>query len=250
MIPTNIITIYGRKPIAEVIDNQAINIWRLHLSKTNKQSIILNQIINAAKKRNIEIAEHSRKQLSFISKNMRQDQGIACDIELPKMKSFNDYLLKLKNPNKGFLFALDGVTNPQNLGMTIRSLTASSCDGILINAKTLKNLSPLAIKASAGSIFKSKILVCENVSDALVDAKKKDLDVIALCSNSKNSIKNFVLTKTSLFVLGNETTGISEEVRNIANATLNIPLMNGVESLNVAVSAAVTAFMIQDSGAN
>ena len=86
MIPTNIITIYGRKPIAEVIDNQAINIWRLHLSKTNKQSIILNQIINAAKKRNIEIVEHSRKQLSFISKNMRQDQGIACDIELPKMK--------------------------------------------------------------------------------------------------------------------------------------------------------------------
>ena len=51
MIPTNIITIYGRKPIAEVIDNQAINIWRLHLSKTNKQSIILNQIINAAKKK-------------------------------------------------------------------------------------------------------------------------------------------------------------------------------------------------------
>jgi 23S rRNA (guanosine2251-2'-O)-methyltransferase len=65
-----------------------------------------------------------------------------------------------------------------------------------------------------------------------------------------NFIKYPCVAKTSLFVLGNETTGISEEVRNIANATLNIPLMNGVESLNVAVSAAVTAFMIQDGGSN
>ena len=64
MIPENILTIYGRRPVYEAIKNQSINVWRLHLATSNKPTKDLDKIVKNAKNRNITIHYHTKTELS------------------------------------------------------------------------------------------------------------------------------------------------------------------------------------------
>jgi 23S rRNA (guanosine2251-2'-O)-methyltransferase len=74
--------------------------------------------------------------------------------------------------------------------------------------------------------------------------EQSDADIYALSSHAKETIYNVQEKKKSIYVLGNESEGVSPEVEKICNATLSIPMNRGVESLNVAITAALIAFML------
>jgi len=71
-----LITVYGRKPVLEVLQDRTIDIFRLHLADTNRNGGIIDQITSMAAERKIEVRHHSRSQLSRISRNSKQDQGL------------------------------------------------------------------------------------------------------------------------------------------------------------------------------
>lgn len=236
-----LLTIYGRKPVLEALENPEIPCFRLHLADTNKPGGIIKQIITLAEKRDVEIAYHSRQELSRISRNSKQDQGIAADLECPNHQLLEDFLIS--PPQENFsLIALDGITNPQNLGMIIRSVTASPCHGILLPKKGVAAISPLVIKASAGTLFKSTLIHCDSLEQAL--PKLKDIGVVSctLSSHSKQTLSEFKTESPVVYVLGNETEGVSRKVSKLCTEHICIPMSNGVESLNVAVTAALLAF--------
>jgi 23S rRNA (guanosine2251-2'-O)-methyltransferase len=139
------------------------------------------------------------------------------------------------------LIALDGIQNPQNLGMIIRSCAAGDIDGIILPKKSSAKISPLVIKASAGTLFKLPIYYCNGLEDVLSDLQ--ETKIYALSSHAKNSIYDLQTNKKSIFVLGNESEGVSPEVEQLCNDKLSIPMKRGVESLNVAVTASLIAFM-------
>ncbi len=148
----NFITIYGRNPVLEALENNELEIYALHLSKSNKKSDKLDKIIALAKKKGIEIKYHDKDKLSRISKDKIQDQGVALDIIFDNLKD-ESYL---KNLEKYRVIALDRVTNPQNLGMIIRSAAAGNIDAIILSKKGNAPLvSPLTIKDSAGHFLTS-----------------------------------------------------------------------------------------------
>jgi 23S rRNA (guanosine2251-2'-O)-methyltransferase len=235
------LTIYGRKPVLEALQDKATNIHRLHLAESNKSADILADIIKLAKTKGAEIQYHNRAELSRISKNSSQDQGVAADLICRGFQTYNDFLEK--NANKKFtLLALDGVTNPQNLGMIIRSACAGNIDGILLPQQGTAQIDPLVIKASAGTVFRAPILRCKNLSDALKAFKTQGTIICSLSSYAKSTLKEFTPEQPCIYVLGNETEGVSKEVAQLCNESVSIPMNNGVESLNVAVTAALIAF--------
>ena len=77
------ITIYGRNPVLEALLDPSLSFFRLHLAESNKPADIIQQITRLAKERQVDIARHSKQALSRISKNGRQDQGVALDIVTP-----------------------------------------------------------------------------------------------------------------------------------------------------------------------
>ena len=77
----NIITLYGRKPVLESLKDESVQIFRLHVSDSNKEGETINETLRIAELRGVEVVTHSRRELSRISKNSRQDQGVAVDIE-------------------------------------------------------------------------------------------------------------------------------------------------------------------------
>ena len=238
----NLITIYGRNICHEVLCDESLNIYRLHLADTNKYSKSLKQLILLANSRKISIRWHSRPQLARISRNGKQDQGVACDIQCPGYGHYTEIIDSIPLGQTTKLIALDGITNPINLGMIIRSVTASGAFGILIPSKRNSVISPLAVKASAGTAFKCNILRCEELAEALTDFKERGFEVAILDSNAPTTIYDFSPSSPIIHILGNETHGISSAVRQVANHALRIPLNRGVESLNVAAVAAILVF--------
>ena len=192
----------------------------------------------------VEIVYHSRLELSRISRNGKQDQGVACDIHCAGFDTYQIYwtILMQKPIQTLASIALDGVTNPQNLGMIIRSVTASPAFGLLLPAKGNSDISPLVIKASAGTVFKGNILRCNNLVQALKDFQNQGFDICSLATQNAQSLADFKPSRPTIYVLGNESKGVSQEIINLSDHCLGIPMANGVESLNVAVTAALVAF--------
>lgn len=140
------------------------------------------------------------------------------------------------------MLALDGVTNPQNLGMIIRSAAAGRIDGIIYSRKANAALGPLVIKASVGTLYRAPLLICPALPEALNSCADKGMQICTLEASAALSLFEHRPGGHCVYVLGNETEGVSRAVAALADTPLSIPMGNGVESLNVAVSASLIAY--------
>jgi 23S rRNA (guanosine2251-2'-O)-methyltransferase len=237
---SKMITIFGRKPVMEALQDVNVVAYRLHLSESNKSAEIIDNIVDTAKCRSVEVCYHDKSALSRISKNAKQDQGVALDIQCKLMSGVDEFLeLGLARYQ---LIAVDSVTNPQNLGMIIRSVCASPAQGLLIPEKGCAKLDALIIKASVGTVFKSRLIRCKDLSEALNRFSKSGASIYGLEANASESLASFVPPAKTIYVMGNETAGLSAAVSKACTNKLSIPMCNGVESLNVAVAASLLAF--------
>jgi len=234
------ITVYGRNVVLEILNEKEIKVTKVHLADSNKKDGVVSKIEHLCEQKNIEVLYHSKQALSRISKNAKQDQGVAADIEASSYLSSEDFLSSA--PSRYRYIALDSIHNPQNLGMIIRSVAAGFIDGVILPKKGSAKISPLVIKASAGTLFKTKIIYCDMLEATLPLFKQDGADIYALSSHAKENLFDLKLGEKTVFVLGNESEGVCKEVEELANKTLSIPMQNGVESLNVAVTAALLAY--------
>ena len=243
------ITLYGRNAVLEALQDPSLDCRMLHLATSNRPGGAITELRRAARHRGVPERSHSREALARISRNGRQDQGVALDVHCPRLSEFESVLA----PNSGdrcHLIALDGVTNPQNLGMAIRSATAAGIDGILHADRGNPALGPLVIKASAGTVFRAPLLRCPNVALAARTLQQDGFTLYRLQAGAALDLQSAQpFARRALFVLGGETDGISDAVQQLPGEDLAIPMANGVESLNVAVSAALVAYAERLGGA-
>jgi len=231
-----ILTIYGRNAVAEALEDETLGLYKLHLSTSNKPAPALEQMVIKAKERGAEVCYHDKEALSRISKNSRQDQGVALDILMEFALDEERFL----ESREGYrLLALDGVSNPQNIGMIIRSAVAGNIDAILLSSQ----LGPLVIKASSGTLFKMPIIKTKNLQKSLKFFQSKGATLYGLSSHAQTTYKEEVFGKRSIFVLGNESDGVSGDIAKLCDKEIAIPMNRGVESLNVAITAALLSFM-------
>ncbi|NKQ40989.1 MAG: RNA methyltransferase [Sulfurovum sp.] len=235
-----LLTIYGRNATLEALKDNSIQIYRLHMTSSNKPAKVLTHIINYAANRGVEVLYHDKKSLSRISKNTKQDQGVALDIVMPYASGIDEFI----SLNSSYrIMALDGITNPQNLGMIIRSCAAGSIDAVLMPEKSNAQMSALVIKASAGTLFKIPIIKTKSLHSALITLKENNASLYILSADARRAYRDEKYDSKSVFILGNESSGVSLEVTELCDKSISIPMHRGVESLNVAVTAALLAFM-------
>jgi len=235
----NLLTLFGRKPVLEAIRSGDITPVRLHLATSNRASPELTEMQEIADRRHCEIVFHTRQALARISKNGRQDQGVALDVSAPRYLPLDDL------PDAAArcqLIAIDAVTNPQNLGMIVRSVAASPIHGIILPREGCAPIDGLVIKASAGTLFKCRVYHCRQLADGLNTASDRGYRIVGMAAEGKTSLADMPSDEAIVFVLGNETRGLSDDVASICSEMVSIPLANGVESLNVSVAAALVAF--------
>ena len=239
------LTVYGRKPVLETLADASLQCHTLHLAHSNRDTGTIAEILAQAETRGVPVRRHSREELARISRNGKQDQGVAVDVICPEFRQLQDYLEGLEGlaGKKGQrLLALDGISNPQNLGMIIRSAAAGNIDGIIWSRKGNAALGPLVIKASAGTLYRAPILLTPSLPEAVRACRDAGMEVCTLEADARQTLFQHNPAGHCIYVLGNETSGVSEAVSRLANQALSIPMNNGVESLNVAVTASLIAY--------
>jgi len=237
----SLITLYGRHVVLEALQDDSLSIHKLHLAKSNKIDNTTRDIERIAKKRQVPIARHDKKVLSRISKNAKQDQGVALDVA--SLNYINAEQIKQYLGESYRLLAIDGIHNPQNLGMIIRSAAAGNIDGLILPKNNTTKISPLVIKASAGSLFKIKIFYGQTLAPTLKKLNKDGAEIYCLSSHAKTDMLARKKQNKEIFVLGNESDGVSTDVESICTQSLSIKMNRGIESLNVAITAALIAFL-------
>lgn len=236
----NILTIYGRNPVLEALSDKSLHIEKIHLASSNQKSQNISNLLSLCDKKKIPIEYHTREELSRISHNGKQDQGVAADIRCHHFQNVKN--LNINNLKFGRLIALDCITNPQNLGMIIRSACAGFLDGIILPKEGCSPINPLVIKASTGTVFKATIFRCSQLEPAIRDLKNAGFSIACLSASATHSLFDSKPTKPTIYILGNESTGVKKEIEDLCDQKLSIPMNNGVESLNVAITAALIAF--------
>jgi 23S rRNA (guanosine2251-2'-O)-methyltransferase len=237
-----VLTVYGRKAVLETLQNSTLQCQALHLAQSNREAGIVAEIRQRAISLDIPVKQHSREALARISKNGKQDQGVAVDVVCPSFSKLQDYLAGPRPKSNVRLLALDGIHNPQNLGMIIRSATAGNIDGIILSRKGTAAIGPLVIKASVGTVYRAPLLFCDSLMEALQLCRKHDAEICALEASAERSLFDHRPQRLCVYILGNETEGVSTHLRELVDTPLSIPMRNGVESLNVAVAASLIAY--------
>jgi 23S rRNA (guanosine2251-2'-O)-methyltransferase len=237
------LTIYGRNPVLEALMNPGLTPQKLFVSH-QAQGDKIHQIIQCAHAIALPIEKLSSQALSRISKNTRQDQGVALDLYTPHIQPLHQALQN--SPVDHPIFLLDRIQTPANLGMMIRSLCAADVGGIILPKKGGATLNPLSIKASAGTAFKAPIWTCETSREALVLLQENlSWPIYALSSHADHDLYQHQWPQQSIWILGNESEGVQKELNAWVTQGVALSMSSHVESLNVAVSASLVAFELR-----
>ena len=232
-----LLTIYGRMPVLEALQSAGVDVSAVFVAR-NARGDSIDDIIDAAEAAGLKVQRVAPERVTRISGNGRHDQGVAAEVVAHGLRRLAEWVTDA--PLAFRLFLLDGVTNPSNVGMIVRTAVAAGFDGVVVPMVGVAEIGPLVIKASAGVVFRAPLLRVETASAAVALLREAGTRIIGLDGAATASIYDVDLSGRIGLVLGNETDGVQVEV----DEAVAIPLRGGVESLNVATAAAVAAFEV------
>jgi 23S rRNA (guanosine2251-2'-O)-methyltransferase len=193
-----------------------------------------------AASRGISVLEVSRPELDRLTNNAVH-QGMALQIPPYEYAHPDDLLEIAKNSGEdALLVALDGVTDPRNLGAIIRSAAAFGAHGVVVPQRRSASITAVAWRTSAGTAARVPVAVATNLTRTLKDWADTGLMVVGLDADSTITVDELELANGPIVVVvGSEGRGLSRLVKERCDETLSIPMSAGVESLNASVAAGV-----------
>jgi len=146
---------------------------------------------------------------------------------------------------RAFLVALDGVTDPGNLGAVMRTAEAAGATGIVVPRHRAARITPVVTKAAAGAVEHLPIASVSGIPSALERARRADVWTVGLDSNGDTELFDLAVADQPLvLVLGAEGRGLSKLARARCDVVASIPMHGAIESLNVAAAAALACYEI------
>ena len=233
--------VWGKHSVyAALTSKRAINrIWcTTEIFSSEKFYILLKDL----KSNGVLIEEVSWNRLSQLTFGAAHE-GIAMQFASSKSIPLNKLIdLSKINYTNPILLALDGITDPHNLGAIIRSSEAFDCKGIIIPQRRSAGLTGTVAKVAAGALEHIQVTRVVNLNRALDELKKNGFIIIGLTANGKLSISDFNETSPMVLVVGSEDKGISLLSQKKCDYLLRIPLKGKTSSLNASVAAAISLF--------
>ncbi|HTI20281.1 MAG TPA: 23S rRNA (guanosine(2251)-2'-O)-methyltransferase RlmB [Kutzneria sp.] len=232
-------TVAGRNPVVECL-RAGVPATALYVAIGIDADERVTESIKLAGNRGISVLEVARGELDRITTGAMH-QGLGLQVP-PFEYSHPDELLR-QSRNSGeppLLVALDGVTDPRNLGAVVRSAAAFGAQGVLLPQRRSASMTAVAWRTSAGTAAKMPIAIATNLTRTLRDWASEGLMVIGLDADATISSDELELaTGPLVVVVGSEGRGLSRLVKETCDQTVSIPMAAGVESLNASVAAGV-----------
>ena len=233
--------IWGKHSVFETLTSErSINrIWcTSEIYSSEKFYILLKEL----KSKGVLIEEVTWNRLSQLTFGASH-QGVALQLACSKTISLDKLIdFSKKNSVNPIILALDGITDPHNVGAIIRSAEAFDCKGIIIPQRRSAGLTGTVAKVAAGALEHLPVSRVVNLNRALEDLKKNGFLVVGLCGDGQLSISKFDEKSPVVVIIGSEDKGISLLTQKRCDYLLRIPLKGKTSSLNASVAAAISLF--------
>lgn len=165
-------------------------------------------------------------------------QGILTVVK-KKDTEFDELLPKDKTP---FIMILESIQDPGNLGTIIRTAEGAGVTGIIVNDKTVDLYNPKTIRSTMGSLYRMKIYVSKNLAETVNELKNHGISTYAAHLRGKEFYYEKSYKGPVAFMIGNEGNGLTDELADMADTYVKIPMEGSVESLNAGVAASVLMY--------
>lgn len=229
----------GRNPVVECL-RATVPTMALYVQLGVDADERVTEAVRLAADRGISVLEVSKPELDRLTGGALH-QGLALQMPPFEYAHPDDLLAVARDSTEPpLLVALDGVTDPRNLGAVIRSAAAFGADGVLLPQRRSAGVTAVAWRTSAGTAAKIPVAVATNLTRVLRQYAAEGLMIVGLDADGSVTVDELSLATSPLVVVvGSEGRGLSRLVRETCDETVSIPMSAGVESLNASVAAGV-----------
>lgn len=233
--------IEGRNPVIEAF-RAGREIDKLYVASGNQDGPI-RTIVREASKKKVPV-EYVDKSLLDKMSGTGMHQGVIALASVCDYVSVEDILKKAEDKGEQpFLFVLDGIEDPHNLGAIIRTANLAGAHGVIIPKNRAASLTATASRASAGALNYTPVAKVTNLTRTIDDLKKRGIWFVCADMDGQ-TMYDLDLTGPIGLVIGNEGSGVSRLVREHCDLLASIPMKGEIDSLNASVAAGVLAFEI------
>ena len=235
------LTIEGRNAVLEAF-RSGRTVDKLFVQDGCKDGPVMS-IIREAKKQGTIISFVSRERLDQMSETGRH-QGVIAQAAAYEYAQVEDILqAEEKKGEAPFVFLLDGIEDPHNLGAIIRTANLAGAHGVIIPKHRAAGLTAVVARTSAGALNYTPVAKVTNLSSAIESLKKQGM-WFACADMGGEVMYRLNLTGPIGLVIGNEGSGVSRLVREKCDIFASIPMKGELDSLNASVAAGVLAYEV------
>ena len=173
-------------------------------------------------------------------------QGILAEVEMPKHRLLEENFLEIAYEKTGKikLLILEDTADPGNLGTIMRTAEAAGVTGVIMGKGTVDIFNPKVVRSTMGSIFRLPFAYVDDLKAVILRLKRDGISFYATHLKGKESYRDISYSDKAGILIGNEARGLSDEIANLADTYVIIPMQGKVESLNAAVAAALMLYEV------
>ncbi len=215
------------------------SIRELHIDATRRDQR-MRQFIERAQEAGLPLIESNDDSLQKLCGTHRH-QGVVAKVEhIAQSHSLDDLLDSLSEPP--LLLVLDGVTDPHNLGACLRVADGAGVHAVIAPKDHAVGVNATVAKVASGAAETMPYFMVTNLARTLGELKERDIWVVGASDDAPRNLYEADLRQPTALVLGAEGSGMRQLTRKNCDELISIPMMGGVESLNVSVASGVCLY--------
>jgi len=234
----------GRHAVRELLLAGTRRVREVLIAEQMDPAEILEDIVELAHDLKVPVREISKRKLDAESRT-EASQGVVAHADPLREVDLDDLARSKPGSAAPFLVAVDGVTDPGNLGAIIRTAECAGVTGLLLPRHRAVHVTPTVTKAAAGAVEHVPMTLVGGLPTAIEQMKAQGVWVIGLDAGGEKSLHDVELGNEPVcLVLGAEGEGLSRLVRQRCDQIVSIPLLGSLSSLNVSTAAALAIYEV------
>ena len=234
----------GRQAVRELLIAGRRRAYEIWIAGDADRSDVLDDIRDLARANRVPVVDVSRKKLEYTARSEAPQGVLAHAAPVPAVPI--EELLKRRPGRPPFLVAVDGVTDPGNLGALLRSCEGAGVHGIVLPRHRSVHITPTVTKTSVGAVEYLPISVVGGLPATLARMRELGIWVVGLDDAADKSLFDIgdLASEAICLVLGAEGAGLSRLVRDRCDLIVSIPMRGRLSSLNVSAAAALATYEV------
>ena len=235
----------GRQAVRELLLAGRRRVHEIVVSEELDENPVMTDILDLARDQRVPVRKVPRRELEREARS-EAPQGVIAFAQEIVEADLADFVSGAPTKRKPFLIAVDGVTDPGNLGAILRSCDGAGVDGVILPRHRAVHVTPTAAKSAAGAVEYVPMCIVGGLPTALRQLKEGGVWIVGLHDAADKSIFDIgdLAREPICLVLGAEGPGLSRLVRERCDVLVSIPMLGALSSLNVSAATALATYEI------